>query len=240
MENKEKVKEVRDAILTHNKVKNDNELKDYVNQLFKEKLNIPITKSLDDLSWDEIAEISKNGDAEKYFKIGDTKKFQLYTGELCEAVIIGFNVDALDGVNKMAGITFALKDLLDGEFEMNDSNTNIGGWRKSKMRNVYMPRFYKLLPKDLRGVIKSVLKETDDDVTVDKLFLPSFNEVFGIGYPYFTNETNRIKNRCDKPAIWWLRTSFAGSCTYSLVVIDGSPSDNFASLTYGVSFCFAI
>ena len=70
----------------------------------------------------------------------------------------------------MAGITFALKDLLDGEFEMNETNTNIGGWRKSKMRNVYMPRFYKLLPKDLQGVIKSVLKETDDDVTVDKLF----------------------------------------------------------------------
>ena len=240
MENKEKVKEVRDCILTHNKVKNDEELKDYVNQLFKEKLNLPVTKSLDDLSWDEIAEISKNGDAEKYFKIGDTKKFQLYTGEPCEAVIIGFNNDTLDGVNKMAGITFALKDLLDGEFEMNETNTNIGGWRKSKMRNVYMPRFYKLLPKDLQGVIKSVLKETDDDVTVDKLFLPSFNEVFGIGYPYFTNETNRIKNRCNKPSVWWLRSPRNSSKEYNVVLSDGCNYDNFTSLTYGVSFCFAI
>ena len=53
MENKEKLKEVRDNILAHQNVKNDKEFKNYVNQLFKEKFNLSPSKSMDDCSWDE-------------------------------------------------------------------------------------------------------------------------------------------------------------------------------------------
>ena len=98
----------------------------------------------------------------------DTQRKPLYTGETVTLVILGFNHDnKADGSGK-AAITFGAKDLIDGEYEMNEITTddeddygsNVGGWCKSKMRNVYMRRLFTLLPPDLQNVITPVEKMT--------------------------------------------------------------------------------
>lgn len=78
-------------------------------------------KSLDSYTWEEIKQISKSGDAAKYFKIGDTKKVQLKTqdvndngrideDEVYQTVrIIGFGQD-YDYYSKKIGITFEFVD----------------------------------------------------------------------------------------------------------------------------------
>ena len=186
----------------------------------------------------------------------------LYTGERVKGVILGFNHDVLSengrAADKTAGITFGLKDLLDGEYEMNEKNTNTGGWEKSKMRNVYMPRFLSLLPADLRDAIKPVVKLTgtgggSDDITStdDKLFLLSQVEVCGDDtytadgegkqYEYFKDAANVVKRRGGSAYSWWLRSPYLGNSTYFWCVFpSGDVSDNYASKSNGVSFGFCV
>lgn len=186
------------------------ELREDIDALFEEQYGIATRrKNIENMTWQEIAEIAATGEAQRHFKIGDTKDIVLYTGERVKAVILGFNHDVLSengrAADKTAGITFGLKDLLDGEYEMNEKNTNTGGWEKSKMRNVYMPRFLSLLPADLRDAIKPVVKLTgtgggSDDITStgDKLFLFSQVEVCGDGtYTAYGegNNTNTSRTR---------------------------------------------
>lgn len=193
------------------------ELREDIDALFEEQYGIATRrKNIENMTWQEIAEIAATGEAQRHFKIGDTKDIVLYTGERVKAVILGFNHDVLSqngrAADKTAGITFGLKDLLDGEYEMNEDFGNAGGWKKSKMRNVYMPRFLSLLPEELRDVIKPVVKLTgtgggSDDVTStdDKLFLLSQAEVCGDStytadgegeqYEYFKDAANRINRR---------------------------------------------
>lgn len=218
-------------------------------------------KNLDSLSWAEIAEIAESGKADIYFKVGDAKNITLYTGERVALVILGFNHDTLSengtAADKTAGITFGLKDMLDGEYEINEKHTNVGGWRKSKMRNVYMPRFLSLLPADLREVIKPVVKLTgkgggseEVESTDDKLFLLSQVEVFGDSrytadgegaqYAYFKDEENVIKRRGGSAGGWWLRSSNVSDTTYfRYIALTGSVSGT-ASNACGVSFGFCV
>lgn len=214
------------------------------------------------MTWQEIAEIAATGEAQRHFKIGDTKDIVLYTGERVKAVILGFNHDVLSengrAADKTAGITFGLKDLLDGEYEMNEKNTNTGGWEKSKMRNVYMPRFLSLLPADLRDAIKPVVKLTgtgggSDDITStdDKLFLLSQVEVCGDGtytadgegeqYEYFKDAANVVKRRGGSAYNWWLRSPYVSySYTFRCIYSTGGVNSYSASITYGVSFGFCV
>lgn len=226
--------------------------------------NIVVThrKNLNEMTWGEIEEIAATGEAQKYFNIGDTKDIVLYTGERVKAVILGFNHDVLSqngrATNKTAGITFGLKDLLDGENEMNKNATNAGGWKKSKMRNVYMPRFLSLLPAELRDEIKPVVKLTgtgggSDDITStgDKLFLFSQAEVCGDStytadgegkqYEYFKDAANRVKHRGGSANGWWLRSPYvSNSYGFRRITSTGSIYTSYASNTYSVSFGFCV
>lgn len=239
------------------------ELRKDIDALFEEQYGIaPRRKNIENMTWQEIAEIAATGEAQKYFKIGDTKDIVLYTGERVKAVILGFNHDVLSqngqATDNTAGITFGLKDLLDGEYEMNENTTNAGGWKKSKMRNVYMPRFLSLLPAELRGVIKPVVKLTgtgggSDDVTStdDKLFLFSKAEVCGDStytadgegeqYEYFKDAANRVKRRGGSANYWWLHSPLLGSSTFFWYVSSsGDVIYGSASLSNGVSFGFCV
>lgn len=219
-------------------------------------------KNLDSLSWAEIAEIAESGKADTYFKVGDAKNITLYTGERVALVILGFNHDTLSengaAADKTAGITFGLKDMLDGEYEINEQCTNVGGWRKSKMRNVYMPRFLSLLPAELREVIKPVVKLTgkgsgseEVEPTDDKLFLLSQVEVFGDSrytadgegaqYAYFKNGENVIKRRGGSASTWWLRSPYVSNTTYfRYVTSTGIVLGSLANFSCGVSFGFCV
>ena len=238
---------------------------DEIEAMFEENFGVKTVspKNIDALSWAEIDAIAKSGNAERYFNVGDVKNITLYTGERVGVVILGFNHDVLsvDGSasDTAAGITFGLKDVLDGEYEMNEDFGNCGGWVKSKMRNVYMPRFLKLLPADLQEVVKPVVKLTgagggSDDVvsTDDKLFLLSQVEVIGDStytadsegeqYEYFKqDENNTIKRRGGSAVGWWLRSPYTTNSTYFRnIFTTGGVNGSSASSTRGVSFGFCI
>ncbi|MCQ2795416.1 MAG: DUF6273 domain-containing protein [Bacilli bacterium] len=71
-------------------------------------------KSLENSSWDEIAEISATGRANEFFRVSDTKKVQLQyqSGNIYQTVrIIDFNKDKDPNGNNL-GITFEFADLI--------------------------------------------------------------------------------------------------------------------------------
>ncbi len=229
-----------------------------ITDLFKNKYGVKVGKSLNNYTWQEIKNIADEGNAYKIFNVGDTKTIELYTGEVVEAVILGFNHDKISNSTCTAGITFGLKNMLDGEYEMNEDDTNVGGWAKSKMRNVYMQRFFKLLPTDLQKYIKTVDKTTgigggseQTEITQDKLFLFSNREVTnsddycapneGVQYPYFRNKDNFIKERACSANFWWLRSPLTGGTTFFRYIgYYGSVDYLIACHSFGVSFGFCI
>lgn len=134
--------------------------------------------------WQEIKEILDSGKAKEVFEVGDEREETLITGEKITLVLLGFGQDEKVSGGK-ANMTIGLKDLMDGDFEMNLEHKNAGGWDKSRMRTVYMERIFKLLPEDLRELIVPVKKctsagngSTDITVSEDKLFLFSLAEIY--------------------------------------------------------------
>lgn len=228
--------------------------------------------NLADYTWEEIAEIAAQGKAAANFRIGDKKELELITGEKLTAVIIGFDHDVIEtkgiyadnhklfDVKKCAGITFAIEGVLDGWFEMNEDDTNKGGWKNSKMRTVYMSRIEKLLPAELRTALRTVAKFTgkgggsdDVEMTADKLFLFSEAEIVGDDveysasgegsqYPYFADAANRIKKRHGGDSyFWWLRSPcVAYADVFRYVSTDGNVYYSGASISIGGSFGFCL
>lgn len=141
-----------------------------------------------DCSLEELVEyINTSDNITERFNVGDYKNIDLYTGETIKIVLIDtYKDDLADGSGK-AKTTFGVF-CTDGKFKINSSHTNTGGWRDSNLRNVYMQRFYKILPTSLKDNIKIVHKKSyikgggDDSIvtTMDLLFAFSEIEVFGV------------------------------------------------------------
>ena len=112
-----------------------------------------------DASWGEINKYSQKGLAASLWKVGDEKKIAPTSGETITMVILGFDHDNLTGGGK-AGITLGMKNALATAYVMNDSSTNAGGWKQSKMRTSTMETLYGLLPDEVKAVIKPVDKVT--------------------------------------------------------------------------------
>jgi len=148
-----------------------------------ESIPAPISFSTD--SWITITAASESGVAQDYYAIGDEKTVTLTTGEEITLQILDFEHDNLNGGGK-AGITFGMKNLLNTQYCMNSTDTNIGGWNDCDMRTQTMLLLFSQLPTDLQGVIKTVDKQTyiGDQTTglvtsADKLFLFSEEEIYG-------------------------------------------------------------
>ena len=175
------------------------------------------------------------------------------------AFIIGFNHNSsLEGENRIhfqlaktelsGGIDITFCDAYysssaatTGYFSMNSSVTNSGGWASSQMRKYicgtslssYSGTMISAIPAELRAVLKSVTKYTDNTgggssaasnvtATTDYFFLLSEFEVFGsishsneneknkqAQYAYYSagNSTMKYKhNRTFARANWWLRS----------------------------------
>lgn len=157
-------------------------------------------------------------------------------------------------------------------FHMNNSNTNSGGWSSSYMRNTicgtslssYSGTFIAALPSDLRSVLKTVTKYTDNTgnqstsaanvtATTDVIFLLSEYEVFGTiasgysnpnesakqaQYAYYAAGNSKVKYRhssTGSTANWWLRSPSSGSST-SFVLVYTSGTVNYISAYYSIGF----
>ena len=199
------------------------------------------------------------------WKIGDTKPVPM-NGTNYNFRIIDFNKDNKTGGGK-AGITLEMASsygttTADRRY-MNATNTNVGGWTSSYMRqtvlNIDGSDIGSFLPSDLKLVLKPVDKLTSPgnnvgtpiQTTSDKLFLLSEIEVLGTASRsfagegsqyawYSTNNTaaDRIKQQ---PAgtnyTWWKRSPNSGNTTDFCTVLDnGNAFHYFASGARGVSF----
>lgn len=216
--------------------------------------------TLEATSWDNIAAVSKFGQAPNYWKVGDKKNITV-NGVTYAAQIIGFDHDTLttaDGSRTKAGITFQLVDCLNTTYSMNGSNTNVNGWRGSTMRTSTMATLLNQLSSDLKSVLKFVNKVTSVgnnssglETTSDKLFLLSEIEVFGATqysyagegkqYEYYTAGNSTIKKVNGSANYWWERSPRSGDTDYFCRVDgNGAAYFNSASISFGVSFGFCV
>ena len=207
-----------------------------------------------------------------------------------DAFIIGFNHNSgKEGGNRihflLGKISSKFVGLVDsnyssttstsGAFTMNTSNTNSGGWGSSQMRSKVLgsassptsPTANTLLaalPADLRAVMKSCTKYTDNkgggntasnvSSTTDYLFLLSEYEVFATHqycndaepnyqaqYDYFKAGNSKVANKhsaTGTAAVWWLRSPNYNSVSYngSFCAVSSSGSLDYynANYAYGV------
>ena len=219
--------------------------------------------TLETTSWDNIAVVSKSGQAPNYWKVGDKKNITV-NGVTYAAQIIGFDHDTLtiaDGSRTKAGITFQLVDCLNTTYSMNGSNINANGWRGSTMRTSTMATLLNQLSSDLKSVLKFVNKvssvgdgNSNLETTSDKLFLLSEIEVFGDTqhsyagegkqYEYYTAGNSTFKKVNGYVESWWERSPYVGDTTAFCYVYNrgttSAASGTDASDSYGVSFGFCV
>ena len=152
-------------------------------------------------------DIAKNGTssiayakAEAAMKAETEWSVKLTNGKMLEYRIIGINHDDLaDGTGK-AGLTFMTNTTQFGHTPPALRNS-IDDWEKSELRQrMNSGDLWNLLPSDLRGSIKAVVKDTGKGdahtSTADKLFLISTTEIYGTGesggyqYEYYAPHKN--------------------------------------------------
>lgn len=205
-----------------------------------------------DCSLEECIEyISTHEDFSDRFIVGDYKLIELYTGERVKLVIIDTYKDRLsDG--SIAPVTFGVL-VVSGYYEMNELDTNEGSWRDSLVRNVFLPRIFKLLPSILIENAAVVIKKTSageesNEIieTEDKAFLFSEVEFFGETinsyggegeqYEYFEKAENREFGKFS-----WLRSPYyVSSRSFCYVYDDGSAYWNAADCNYALPFGFCV
>lgn len=215
------------------------------------------------------------GDVHRKISVGDQVILPL-NGTNYAFDVIGFNHDALTTptaygaatATGKAGITFQMHDLFGTDFKMNDSMTNAGGWKSSKMRTSTMATMKGYLPSAWQTAIKPVNKlsgvgggtSSGTEVVSDNCFLLAEGEIFGSGYGYggngysFDDEcakvtqyayykagNSKIKNQNGSANHWWERSPYSGTSNYFCFVRNngGASSDN-ANSTAGVAFGFCV
>ena len=246
-------------------------------------------QELNDTSWATIKQVSDAGAGENFWAIGDCKEITM-NGKVSDGLtltnytawvyIIGFNHNAEREGNGIAFQGFnATKNgtpvcLVDSGydnsktsgtwFNMNNSNTNAGGWNASLMRKNVMPLIKAALPSDLQAVIKSSTIFTTQGngngactATEDEVFLLAEYEVFGTRkyastqepnylkqYSYYSAGNSKIKykhNATGTSANWWERSpSSAYSIGFCVVKTSGNAYDDSAMFSDGVSPAFKV
>ena len=152
-------------------------------------------------------DIAKNGTssiayakAEAAMKAETEWSVKLTNGKTMSYRIIGINHDDLADDGGKAGLTFETNTTSFGSTPPALRN-NIDDWEKSELRQrMNSGDLWNLLPSDLRGSIKAVVKDTGKGdartSTVEKLFLMSTTEIYGTGdsggyqYEYYAPHKN--------------------------------------------------
>lgn len=165
--------------------------------------------SISTMEWKDIANF-------EYLRVGDYKTVTLKSGE--EVKVYVANLNPLRFI-------FAI----DGEYRMNDTNTNEGGWDKCRMRNVTMKHLWNLLPDDM----KEYIVEHDGDI----LSLMSQEE-----YKNFDIfKEKKLEDLFIGHSWYWLKDAYCNnSYNFCYVYYDGSVFNYIANSSSGVLVCLAI
>ena len=246
-------------------------------------------QELNDTSWATIKQVSDAGAGANFWSVGDCKQITM-NGKVSDGLtltnysawvyIIGFNHNAEREGN---GITFqGFKATDNGTpvcltdsgysnnktsgtwFNMNNENTNVGGWQASLMRKNVMPLIKAAFPADLRAVIKpSTIFTTqggENDActaTEDDVFLLAEYEIFGTRkyastqepnylkqYAYYAAGNSKVKYQYNDTSVdagWWERSPSSGnSIIFCYVNTSGSAHNFYANRSRGVSPAFKV
>lgn len=256
--------------------------------------NLPeIGTPLNDMTWADIRAISDAGLASSYFNVGDRKAVTLNgtVGSLslngtyyCYIIGIDHN-SAIEGTNRIhfqfgktalsGGTDICFIDSGYGNsqysgawFNMNNANSNSGGWNSSLMKTVICSAFKSAMPSDLQAVLKATTKYSDNTgggsntasyvtATSEEVFLLAEFEVFGARsyansaeqnyqaqYTYYSSGNSKVKYRhsaTDSTAPWWLRSVYADySGAFCLVGASGLVSYEYTSYSLGFAPAFCV
>ena len=252
-------------------------------------ITLTTIQELNDTSWATIKQVSDAGAGANFWAIGDCKEVTM-NGKVSDGLtlsnysawvyIIGFNHNAEREGN---GIAFqGFKATKNGTpvcltesaydnnrtsgtwFNMNNSNTNSGGWKASLMRKNVMPLIKAAFPADLQAVIKQSTIFTAPDkgnieltATEDEVFLLAEFEIFGTRYSaskqessylkqysYYSAGNSKVKykhNATSAAVNWWERSPHSNfSDFFCFVYPGGSAAMDYASYSRGVSPCFKV
>ena len=193
--------------------------------------------------------------------VTNTLTAEVHRAQTVKMVILDFDHDELttaQGSKTKALITLGQKDcLMDADCEagtkygssnteigrMNNSDTNLGGWKGCPRRTWCNNNYYNALPNYLKTLVKTVNKlssegnqSTNIVTTQDKCWLVSETEVYrtrfysadgeGTQYPYYATASNRYKlpkwRSSSVSNFWWERSPRSNATSFCLVSTNGN------------------
>ena len=255
---------------------------------------VPIPTVLNNATWAQIKEVAEKSQGANYWAVGDTKQITI-NGKLSDGLtlnnystwvyIIGFDHNseregtgiAFQGFKtaQSGGKDVCLcdsgygTDKTSGQwFNMNNSNTNSGGWKNSRMRSTTLPLVKSALPSELTSVIKTTSIYSDNTgggsnvasyvtATQDDIYLLADFEIIGSRnyansaernyqqqYAYYIAGNSKVKYRYDNTAtaaVWWERSpSSTTALSFCFVNSVGSGQISTASGSLGLAPAFKV
>lgn len=253
-------------------------------------------KVLNDATWEQIRDVADASTGPNYWSVGDTKEITI-NGKLSDGLtlsnystwvyIIGFDHNSsVEGTGiafqgfktaQTGGTDIALCDSgyavgqWSGQwFNMNNSNTNAGGWQSSRMRNTTIPVVKSALPTELTSVIKTTSIYTDNTggssdtasyvtATQDDIYLLAEFEIFGTRtyansaeqnyqqqYAYYVAGNSKIKYKYNATAtsVYWQgrsRSVYTSATEgFCYVFTNGTGSVDSAVASHGLAPAFKV
>ena len=149
--------------------------------------NIPDPVSFTSDSWKTIQKAVQTENTSKY-KVGDTKEVDLGSFGTHTVRISNMSACTTETSETACGFVVEFADIISMQ-KFNNSETNVGGWKDSKLRTYINGTMYNTLPSELQNVISSTkvisghgrTSVEKNFETQDKLYLLSGHEVYEDG-----------------------------------------------------------
>ena len=162
--------------------------------------------------------------------------------------------------SRKTGASFIAKDLLPHEHNMNATNTNIGGWENTSMRQFMNSRVYEGFPLVWKSILKKVQvptsiggNSTEIVFSKDYVYAPSYVELSGIQtVPYvnegshitwFTDDASRVKTRNGVAKGYYGRSAIINYNTYFVYTNEQGTCNNMyivSSRNSGICICVSV
>lgn len=220
----------------------------------EEKIQIVTPKTMKS-TWKSISEMIKAGKVEEFLCVGDKIPFRMKDGTEVVAVVAHV---------KNKGVYFVIEDAIARHpmYKLIPGNEVIS-WSGSDMRRYLNKEAFKNLPPALAAVIKkrTIQQNVAGNryVTKDRLWLPSYTEVFGktsdgkvcqadgeneFHFDLFNDEKSRVKQYKGETTWWFLRTKnnpeYPFTTSFRTANNHGTKNSQFATYMCGVCFGFYI